>query len=321
MTSDVFVGVDVSKAQLDVALRPEDECFQVENSEAGIAALVERLQGLGPKLIILEATGGLERQLVVALTEQRLPVVVANARHTRDFVKALGHLAKTDRIDAQVLAEFAESVRPQVRALPDARTRAPEVLLARRRQVLEMITAERNRLHAAQGAAVRTDIEAHLRYLQGRKDNLDRDLMATVQADPSWFGKAQLLQSVPGVGPVLTLTLLAELPELGRLSHKQVAALVGVAPLNRDSGSLKGRRGTWGGRASVRTTLYTAALVARRRNPVIRAFYERLLAQGKAKKVTLVACMRKLLVILNAMLRNNTPWQADTSSDPTIQGA
>lgn len=320
MSREVFVGIDVSKAQLDVALRPGGERVTAENSEAGIAALVKRLQRLGPSLIVMEATGGLEQALCIALAEQGLPVVVVNARQTRDFAKAMGRLAKTDRIDAQVLAEFAERVRPQVRDLPDARARALEALLTRRRQVVDMMTAERNRLHAAREAAVRADIETHLLYLQGRKDNLDQELMAAVQANPVWLSKAQLLKSVPGVGPVLTVTLLAELPELGQLSHKQIAALVGVAPINRDSGLLRGRRGTWGGRASVRTTLYMAALVAMQSNSVIRAFYERLLAKGKAKKVALVACMRKLLVILNAMVRTNMPWQADVASSAT-QGA
>jgi len=309
MVREVFVGIDVAKAQLEVALRPGGVRFTAENSAAGIAALVERLSAHEPSLIVLEATGGLEQPLSIALAEQGLPVVVVNARQVRGFAKALGKLAKTDRLDAQVLAEFAERIRPQVRDVSDARARALEALVTRRRQVVEMMVTERNRLHATYAAAVRGDIEAHLLYLQGRKDSLEQELMVLVQANPDWLSKAQLLRSVPGVGPVLTVTLLAELPELGCLSHKQVAALVGVAPLNRDSGLLRGQRGTWGGRATVRTTLYMAALVARRSNPVIAAFYERLLAQGKAKKVALVACMRKLLVILNAMLRSHTPWQ------------
>ena len=321
MASEVFIGIDVSKAQLDVALRPGGGGFHAENSEAGIDALVEKLQELEPSLIVLEATGGLEQPLAVALAEQSLPVVVVNARQIRDFAKALGHLAKTDRIDAQVLAEFAQRVRPQVRDLPGAHVRALEALLTRRRQVVAMTTAEHNRLHRSHDAAVRADIKAHLLYLQGRKNSLDRDLMAALHANPDWLAKAQMLRSVPGVGPVLTLTLLAELPELGCFSHKQIAALVGVAPINRDSGLLRGHRSTWGGRATFRTALYMAALVARRRNPVVCSFYERLLAQGKPKKVALVACMRKLLVILNAMLRSNTSWQADTSSLSTIQGA
>lgn len=325
MVREVFVGIDVAKAQLEVALRPGGVRFTAENSAAGIAALVERLSAHEPSLIVLEATGGLEQPLSIALAEQGLPVVVVNARQVRGFAKALGKLAKTDRLDAQVLAEFAERIRPQVRDVSDARARALEALVTRRRQVVEMMVTERNRLHATYAAAVRGDIEAHLLYLQGRKDSLEQELMVLVQANPDWLSKAQLLRSVPGVGPVLTVTLLADtfaslstrLPELGRLSHKQVAALVGVAPLNRDSGLLRGQRGTWGGRATVRTTLYMAALVARRSNPVIAAFYERLLAQGKAKKVALVACMRKLLVILNAMLRNHTSWQADAPSVPT----
>lgn len=307
---EVFVGIDIAKARLDVAVRPDGEVFTAEHTPDGITALVERLASLEPSLIVLEATGGLERPLTIALAEQALPVVVVNARQARDYAKATGRLAKTDRIDAMVLAEFAEKVRPQLRDLPDARARALEALVSRRRQVVEMITAERNRLHACHDAAVRTDIEAHLAYLTSRRDHLDQDLVTAVQADPTWLAKARLLRSVPGVGPVLAVTLLAELPELGHLSHKRLAALVGVAPINRDSGSMRGYRGAWGGRASIRATLYMAALVATRHNPVIRAFYEHLLSRGKAKKVALVACMRKLLTILNALLHANTSWIA-----------
>lgn len=306
----VFVGVDVAKARLDVAVRPDGEVFTAAHTAEGVTALVERLAALKPSLIVLEATGGLESPLTLALADQGLPVVVVNARQARDYARATGRLAKTDRIDAMVLAEFAEKVRPQVRDLPGARARALVALVSRRRQVVEIITAERNRLHACQDPAIRADIEAHLAYLTGRRDNLDRELVTAVQADPAWLAKATLLKSVPGVGPVLSATLLAELPELGRLSHKRIAALVGVAPINRDSGSMRGYRGAWGGRASVRAALYMAALVATRRNTVMRGFYERLLSRGKAKKVALVACMRKLLTILNALLRTNTSWKA-----------
>lgn len=308
MLSDLFVGIDISKARLDVALRPGGESYTTPHSSQGIAELVDKLAASQASLIVIEASGGLERPLTIALTERQLPVVVVNARQTRDFAKALGKLAKTDRIDAGVLAQFAELVRPELRALPDQRARALQALLARRRQVVEMLTAERNRLHSCH-KSVRADLEAHIAYLSGRRDKLDQELLDSVQADPSWIEKLTLLKSVPSVGPVLATTLLAELPELGSLTHKRIAALVGVAPFNRDSGTFKGQRGTWGGRAAVRSSLYMATLVASRHNPVIRCFYERLLSRGKPKKVALVACMRKLLVILNAMLRSHTPWQ------------
>jgi transposase len=239
MVGEVFVGIDVAKAQLEVALRPGGVRFTAENPAAGIAALAKRLPGHEPSLIVLEATGGLEQPLSIALAEQGLPVVVVNARQVRDFAKALGKLAKTDRLDAQVLAELAEKIRPQVRGLSDARARVLEALVTRRRQVVEMLVTERNRLHATYAAAVRDDIGAHLLYLQGCKDSLEQELMVLVRASPDWLSKAQLLRSVPGVGPVLSVTLLAELPELGCLSHQQVAAMVGVAPVNRDSGLLR----------------------------------------------------------------------------------
>ena len=311
MSEHYFVGIDVSKAHLDVSIRPDEEISSFANSEAGIAELVERLDSLTPELIVLEATGGLETPLVIALAAQGLPVVVINARQVRDFAKAAGRLAKTDQIDAQVLAQFAEVMRPAVRALPDAKARALEAILARRRQLVEMIIAEGNRLFACHDANVKTDIEAHLEYLKGRRSALDEVLLAAVEADPDWSRKATLLQSVPGVGSVLSATLLAELPELGHLSPKRIAALVGVAPINRDSGKLKGYRGTWGGRSNIRSPLYMAAVVAARWNPVLREFYQRLVARGKNKKVALVACMRKLIVILNAILRTKTSWHPE----------
>jgi transposase len=311
MSERYFVGIDVSKAHLDVSIRPDQEASGFANSEAGIAELVERLESLAPELIVLEATGGLETPLVISLAAHGLPVVVANARHVRDFAKATGRLAKTDRIDARVLAQFAEVMHPAVRALPNAKARALEALLARRRQLVEMITAEGNRLFACHDANVKADIEVHLDYLKGRRTALDEALLAAVEADPNWNRKATLLKSVPGVGPVLSATLLAELPELGHLSHKCIAALVGVAPINRDSGKLKGYRGTWGGRSNIRSPLYMAAVVAARWNPVIREFYQRLVIRGKNKKVALVACMRKLIVILNAILRTKTSWHPE----------
>jgi transposase len=303
-----FIGIDVAKAQLEFACRPTGETGAMPNAEAGIRELVTRSQGLAPTLIVLEATGGYEAVLVAALAAAGLPVVVANPRQVRDFAKATGQLAKTDAIDAQVLALFAERVRPAPRPLPDEAAEALGALLTRRRQLVEMLTAERNRLLVAR-PAVRRDLQQHIRFLERRLREADDDLHTAIKASPLWRVKDDLLQSVPGVGRVVSLTLLAELPELGRLSHKEIAALVGVAPLNWDSGTLRGKRLVYGGRAPVRAALYMAALVASKCNPVIRAFYQRLRAAGKPAKVALTACMRKLLTILNAMARSGTPWQ------------
>jgi transposase len=302
-----FVGIDVAKAQLEFAVRPTGETGTVPNDDAGIRALVTRCQEFAPALLVLEATGGYEAAIVAALAAVGLSVVVANPRQVRDFAKATGQLAKTDALDAQVLALFAERVRPTPRPLPDAVVQALDALLTRRRQLIEMLTAERNRLLVA-APAVRRDLQQHIRFLERRVREADDDLRTAVKASPAWRAKDDLLQSVPGVGRVVSLTLLAELPELGRLSHKEIAALVGVAPLNRDSGTLRGKRLVYGGRAPVRAVLYMAALVASRRNPVIRAFYQRLRAAGKPAKVALTACMRKLLTILNAIARSGTPW-------------
>lgn len=303
-----FIGIDVAKAQLDFAARPSDQTDALPNDEAGIRALVGRCQALTPTLIVCEATGGYEAALVAALATAGLPVVVANPRQVRDFARATGQLAKTDAIDARVLALFAERVRPEPRPLPDAAGQALDALLTRRRQLVGMLVAGRNRLLVA-AAPVRRDLQQPIRFLERRLREADDDLHTAVKTSPVWRVKDDLLQSVPGVGRVVSLTLQAELPELGRLSHKQIAALVGVAPLNRDSGTLRGRRLVYGGRAPVRAVLYMAALVASRRNPVIRAFDERLRAAGKPAKVALTACMRKLLTILNAMARTGTPWR------------
>jgi transposase len=303
-----FIGIDVAKAQLEFAGRPSGETGTVANDEDGIHALVERCQALAATLVVCEATGGYEAALVAALATAGLPVVVANPRQVRDFAKATGQLAKTDTIDAQVLALFAERVRPAPRPLPDETAQALDALLTRRRQLVEMLTAERNRLLVAR-PTVRRDLQQHIRFLERRLREADDDLHTAVKASPAWRVKDDLLQSVPGVGRVVSLTLLAELPELGRLSHKEIAALVGVAPLNRDSGTLRGKRLIYGGRAPVRAVLYMAALVASKCNPVIRAFYQRLRAAGKPAKVALTACMRKLLIILNAIARRGTPWQ------------
>jgi len=310
MTStQIFVGIDVSKAQLDIALRPEGR-FAVSNDEAGCAQISERLRAMPPTLVVLEATGGLEIPLTGVLAAAGVPVVVVNPRQVRDFAKAAGKLAKTDALDAQTLAHFAEVMRPEPRPLPNEQTQTLAAILTRRRQLVEMLTAEKNRLASAR-TAVRKSLRAHIAWLERELAHTDRDLAHAIRESPVWREKEELLRSTPGVGPVMTTTLLANLPELGTLTGKQIAALAGVAPLNRDSGTLRGKRTVWGGRAQIRATLYMAALVAARFNPVIRAFYQRLCAAGKAKKVALTACMRKLLIILNAMLKHRTPWRTE----------
>jgi transposase len=302
----VFVGIDVSKAQLDIALRP-GEIYSLPNNEGGFAQVLAQLKAVSPTLVVLEATGGLEVPLTGALAAARLPVVVVNPRQVRDFAKATGQLAKTDAIDAQVLVRFAEAIRPAPRPLPDEQTQALAALVTRRQQLIDMLIAEKNRLASAR-PSIRKNLRAHIAWLERAVQQADTDLAEAIRQSPLWREKDELLRSVPGIGPVLTTTLLANLPELGTLTQKQIAALVGVAPLNRDSGTLRGRRTVWGGRAHVRTVLYMAAIVATRFNPVIRAFYHRLCAVGKAKKVALVACMRKLLIIVNAMLKHRSSW-------------
>lgn len=306
--NELYVGIDVSKASLDVAVRPTDERWRAANDEGGIERISSRLGELQPVLIVLEATGGLEVPLASALACAKQPVAVVNPRQVRDFARATGKLAKTDLLDAQVLAHFAEAVHPEPRPVPDERLQALSALLGRRRQVTEMLVAEKNRLHSARGG-VRERIEEHIAWLQKELDSLDQDLNCSIRALPLWREQDDLLRSVPGVGRATSLTLLAELPELGKLDRKQIAALVGVAPLNRDSGILRGRRTIWGGRSQVRSALYMAALVATRHNPVIAAFYQRLCGAGKEKKVALVACMHKLLTILNAVIKHRTPWR------------
>lgn len=315
--TSIFVGVDVSKATLDVAVLPSGEKWSVSNDVKGIPELVKRLEALGPTLVVLEATGGLEFPLAAALGAANLQVSVVNPRQVRDFARATGRLSKTDSIDALILARFAHAIRPPARPLPDEAAREFKALLTRRQELVEMITAEKNRLGTAFSQAVREGIQAHVDWLQHQLKELDQELGQKVRESPIWREKEDLLRSVPGVGPVLSLTLLAELPELGALERRQIAALVGVAPFNRDSGTLRGRRTVWGGRARVRGALYMATLVATRFNPVIKAFYQRLLAAGKPKKVALVACMRKLLTILNAMLKHRSPWQP---TDPQLSG-
>jgi transposase len=299
--------MDVAKARLDIALRPTGERWAVTNDASGIAALVARLQAMQPTLIVLEATGGYHRAVVAALAAAALPLVVVNPRQVRDFAKATGQLAKTDALDARTVAHFAEAIRPAPRPLPDAQTEELRALLARRRQLIAMRTAEQNRLENAP-PRLRADIEAHIAWLAQRVASLDDDLDTTLRASPVWRERETLYRSVPGIGPVCARTLMLDLPELGTLSRQRIAALVGVAPFNRDSGTLRGTRTTWGGRTHVRATLYMSALVAVRYNPVLKTFYQRLCRAGKVKKVALTACMRKLVTILNAMVKHQKPW-------------
>jgi transposase len=305
----LYVGIDVAKAQLDIAVRPSGEQWTAPNDEVGITTLVARVQALRPTLVVLEATGGREVPVAVALATAGLAVAVVNPRQVRDFARAIGQLAKTDALDAQLLAHFAEGVRPTPRPLPDAQAQELSALLTRRRQLVAMRTAERQRLDTAL-PAVRRHIQRHLAWLDQELADVDRHLHDAVQASPLWRAQEDLLRSVPGIGPTTALTLLVEVPELGQLDRKAIAALVGVAPLNCESGTLRGRRLVWGGRARVRAVLYMATLVATRHNPTIRAFYQRLCAAGKPKKVALTACMHKLLLILNAILRHRIPWCA-----------
>ena len=306
-TSSLYVGIDVSKQQLDVALRPSGEPFQVPHTDAGLATLVQRLQPQTPTLVVLEATGGYEADVAAALALAAMPVAIVNPRQVRDFARATGRLAKTDPLDAAVLAHFAAAVQPEPRGLPDAAQQALTALVARRRQLVEMLVAERHRLPLAQGG-IRVDVQTHIHFLEQRLKNANDDLQQLIRTSPLWCTADQRLRSVPGIGPATSAVLLADLPELGRLSHRAIAALVGVAPLNRDSGGRRGPRTIWGGRATTRGALYMATLVATRRNPVIAAFYRRLRAAGKPPKVALVAAMRKLLIILNAIMRSQQPW-------------
>jgi transposase len=307
-----WIGIDISKAELDVAVRPGGVRWQAHHDAAGIDALVERCVALAPERIVVEATGGFEIGVAAALAAQHLPVVVVNPRQVRDFARATGQLAKTDRLDAAILAHFGEAIQPDVRPLPDATARALSLLVARRRQLQEMLIAEQHRLLSAavQDAPVplRDDLGDHIAWLRRRLDQMNDDLNQQIRSSPVWREREDLLRTIGGIGPIVSATLLSHLPELGQLDRKAIAKLVGVAPLNRDSGSVKGVRHIWGGRAQVRTVLYMAALVATRHNPQIRTFYQRLLAAGKPAKVALVACMRKLLLICNAVLRSHTSW-------------
>ena len=310
----LFVGIDVSKERLDVAVRPTGETWQVPYDSDGISSLTGCLRELAPHLVVVEATGGMELALAGELAAAQLSVAVVNPRQVRDFARADGKLAKTDALDAQVLAHFAEAMRPASRPLPDASTQELRALVARRRQLVEMITSEKNRIRIAT-RRIRPKVQEHIRWLVESLGDLDQDLGDFMGSSPMWKDQDELLRSTPGVGPVLSMTLLSGLPELGALNRGEIAALVGVAPFNRDSGTFRGKRKVWGGRGQVRAALYMAALVATRCNPVLRDFYQRLCAAGKPKKVALTACMRKLLTILNVMVRDHSHW------NPVVQNS
>ena len=307
-----YVGIDVSKATLDIAVRPQNKTWTITNDEAGISSLVGDLKARQLILIVLESTGGLELPVVAALAAAQFPVVVVNPRQVRDFAKATGRFAKTDQIDADILAWFGEAVRPKVRPLKDNQAQKLAALITRRRQLIDILTAEKNRLNTAP-KWIRKDIKTHIQWLEKRLAYVNNDLDKAVKESPIWREKDEILQSAPGVGSVLSITLLADLPELGQLNRRQIAALVGLAPFNRDSGTLRGKRTIWGGRADIRAVLYMSTLSATQHNPVIRAFYQRLINAGKAHKVAMTACMRKLLTILNIMIKNQTPWCYDSA--------
>jgi transposase len=305
----MFVGIDVSKDRLDVHLRPEGQAFAVPRDSEGVEALAVRLQELSPELIVLEATGGFETVVAAGLAAAGLPLAVVNPRQIRDFARAVGRLAKTDPLDAAIIAHFAEAVRPQARVVPDEAARALGELVARRRQIVEMMVAERNRRRQlTQPKAIRT-VERVLATLQAQLSDIEREIDDAVRGTPAWRAKEDLLISVPGIGPKIARTLIAELPELGQLDRRKLAALAGLAPFNRDSGKMRGRRCIAGGRGPVRSALYMAILVSIRRKLPLAQTYHRLVASGKPAKVAIVACMRKLLAILNAILRDQTPWQ------------
>lgn len=304
---DTYIGIDVSKDHLDVGLANTGHCVRFQNSEQGINELKDYLVELKASLVVLEATGGYETTAVAILAAAQLPVVVANPRQVRDFARSCGKLAKTDAIDAVMLAEYGQRIKPEPRPLPETELLEIKALVVRRSQILQMITTETNRLHLA-SPDIQDDIRAHIVYLKGRVSRIDSDITRTLQECSFWKEQDQIIRSVPGVGPVLSSTLIAHLPELGKLNRRQIALLVGVAPINHDSGRYRGSRRIWGGRGRVRSALYMAALVASRCNPVIREFYCRLVQAGKAKKVALVACMRRLLTIINSMIRSQCAW-------------
>lgn len=308
----VYIGIDVSKKHLDVSIRPGNDFFRVGNDDLGIADLIQRLVDLTPQLILLEASGGFETLAAASLRQADLPAQIINPRQVREFARSTGKLAKTDKIDASVLAHFAQLLQPPLRPWPEAQQQELSALMTRRRQLVEMVVMEKNRLGTAWAPKVRKSLQVHLHSLQEQLKELEQDLNDFIRRSPVYVEKDQLLQSVPGVGSLTSQSLMAWLPELGTLNRKQIAALVGVAPFNRDSGQMRGRRAVWGGRKQLRPSLYMATISACRFNPVIQAFYQRLLQAGKRKKVAITACMRKLLTILSAVLKHQQPWRLDT---------
>lgn len=310
--NESYVGIDVSKAELQVAVRPEKRSMAFANTEDGVLLLIETLKPLASTRVVLEATGGLEIPVVNALALEQIPVVVVNARQVRDFAKATGKLAKTDHIDAQVIAQFAEAIRPALRPLRDEQAQRLHALNTRRRQLVGMIRSEQHRLSSAP-KWTQKEIRTHLDWLKKALGKVDRDISNLIKGSPIWREKQAILQSFKGIGPVTSATLLAALPELGTIGAKPLSALIGVAPLNRDSGKFKGRRTVWGGRNNVRSTLYMAAMSAIRFNPEIKAFYTRLREAGKPHKVAMTACMRKIIIILNSMIKHQTYWRSSVT--------
>lgn len=308
---DVFVGIDISKDWLDVCVLPAGKQFRVAYTGTEAAELAGEIADLGPVRIVLEATGGFEAEIAEALSEAALPVCVINPRQARDFAKATGELAKTDRVDARILALFGQSLRPPVRPVPDAQTRQLREIMDRRGQILGMLLAEKNRLQRTQSKAVKASLRSHIRFLQRQLEAAESALSDYIQKSPAWKADVDLLTSVPGVGRLTAAHLTILLPEIGTMGRRQIAKLVGVAPLSRDSGSRRGSRSIWGGRAQVRRLLYMPTLVAIQYNPVISNMYRRLVDNGKPKKVAIVACMRKLVIVANAMVRDRTPWSPD----------
>jgi len=310
--AEVFVGIDVSKNRLDIAIWGRKEYWQIKNEDRGFIELIGKMREIQPTLIVLEATGGLELPLVAEITLAGLPIAVVNPKRIRDFARSAGQLAKTDKLDARIIAHFAQAVRPEIRHLRSEEEEHLTALLTRRMQIIEMLTAEKNRVYSIR-RQMKERLEVHIQWLNAEVKELDKEVAAFIKQSPIWKEKEKVLRSVPGVGPVTGATLLASLPEIGTLNRQKIAALVGVAPVNKDSGKKHGKRRVFGGRAVVRRTLYMAALSATKCNPKIKPFYERLVCRGKEKKVALTACMRKLLVILNAMVKNNTYWEYKTA--------
>lgn len=313
MTStDLVVGIDISKGKLDVGVVPTLERWTTDNDCDGLIELAKKVSDLSPTLVVMEATGGLERPVRAALESAGLRCAVVNPRQVRDFAKAMGILAKTDSLDALVLAKYGQKVEPEARPAKDAETQELEAILTRRRQLIDILTAEKNRLGGVASRRVRMSLEEHIAWLEKRLDDLDKEMKVFIKKMPEWREKGKIIESVPGVGPVTTLTLLAVLPELGTLDRKKISALSGLAPFNQDSGKFRGQRRIWGGRAAVRSVLYMAAMSAKKWNPVIKVFYDRLIGAGKKFKVAITACMHKMLIILNSMVRNGQKWHVES---------